>query len=83
MKEESLQEYLHRKMRETVSPNEMMNRVRLLFPNATLGEDVDGQTVINTGVKIIGEGLTERFIPLEGDNVGDAGTGGGGKPPKP
>jgi len=42
-----------------------MNRVKLLFPDATIGEDADGQVLINTGVQIIGEGVTERFIPLE------------------
>lgn len=63
--EESLSEYLNRKMRETVTPNEMMNRVKILFPGAVLDKDLEGQAIIYTGMTIIGEGPKERFVPHE------------------
>lgn len=78
--EESLKDYLNRKMRETVTPSEVMNRVCLLFPGAVLDKDNEGQAIIYTGMKIIGEGVTERFVPHE---VPETVVDEEGKPPKP
>jgi hypothetical protein len=64
--EESLNQYLNRKMRRDVTPSEVLNRVRLLFPDATMDKDGD-EVIIKTKMTTIGEGLKERFIPLVTD----------------
>jgi hypothetical protein len=49
---------------ELMSPSEAMDQIRLVFPNATLGEDADGQVIINTDMKIVNE-EEEKLVPFE------------------